>query len=160
ERALAGREPVRLERIAETQIDAVHPQIAAVVVEPLQIAERGEDLAQRALVAAFHHLEADELAAGRQAEDRARVRLGLIGLIVLLPADPDCELAVLVGVLARRFSAFFGIRRADRLVSRARLVGRLLSRARLASDDAGDMAAVAVGIDDRGFPRGVIVRMV
>ena len=43
QRALAAREPFRLEVVADAQVHAVHEQPPAVAVEPLDVLERRDD---------------------------------------------------------------------------------------------------------------------
>ena len=69
QRALPAREPLRVEVVAEAEVDAVDAQAAAVVVDLLDRVERGEDGAGAADPVVVEHLVADDGALRRDAGD-------------------------------------------------------------------------------------------
>ena len=72
ERALAAGKPFGLEVVADAHIHAVNEQPAAVAVDLLDMADRGDEIADRALPVLIEHAQAHELALRRHAADGCR----------------------------------------------------------------------------------------
>ena len=123
ERTLAGGEPAGKERIAQTQIEAVHLDVAAELVDALEIADCRQQIAHPAALARPQHPEAHDLAIGGKTENR---------ILVLFIDDRDVV---------------------DRVVGPDRLPDldpALRGRPRLAGDNSRDVGAVADAVDERG----------
>ena len=62
ERALAAREPLRLEVISEAHVHAVDEQPPSLAVDLLHVVDRGDEIAHRAFAVLIEHAQANELA--------------------------------------------------------------------------------------------------
>src|SRR6266545_2194740 len=90
--ALAAGEPLRLKVVADTHVDPVHPQAAAVAVELLDVLDGGDEVAGRPGAVLVEYLEAEELAPWGHAGDLVKVDhvVGHLAVLVAAPSErPD-----------------------------------------------------------------------
>ncbi len=124
ERALPRCEPLRKKWIAEADIETVHLDVAAELVDLLEVTDRRQKVAHEAGLARAEDSQAHDLALGGEAEDRLVMdhvdRREVVDRVVDPHACLDLDLAP-------------------------------RGRARLARDDAGDMCPMTRLVDKRGF---------
>src|SRR5579872_4379297 len=69
ERTLARRKPARVERVAQTHVEAMDVDVASMVVELLDVSDRGKNVADVSGPLTVENLQAHQLAAGRHAAE-------------------------------------------------------------------------------------------